>query len=93
MFQFLIGKISTGVQNDREKVTKMTYAQYTASVKRLGFFPSLKGGWFWNEQAIWQTASIIDTEVREWVAKAYEKNCGPDQDTQGVGCTDCRAFA
>jgi len=44
MFQFLIGKISTGVQNDLEKVTKMTYAQYTASVKRLGFFPSLKGG-------------------------------------------------
>ena len=46
MFQFLIGKISTGVQNDLEKVTKMTYAQYTASVKKVGLlsFPQRGDG-------------------------------------------------
>jgi len=97
MFQVLIGKISTGAQNDLEKVTNMTYAQvavYGFSEKvGLLSFPQSGSGFGMGKPYGSQTASIIDTEVREWVAKAYEKNCGPDQDTQGVGCTDCRAFA
>nr|CAD1817645.1 unnamed protein product [Ananas comosus var. bracteatus] len=42
--EVLIGKISTGAQNDLEKVTKMTYAQVAVygSATRLGSSPSLK---------------------------------------------------
>jgi AFG3 family protein len=73
----LIGKISTGAQNDLEKVTKMTYAQvavYGFSEKvGLLFFPQREGGFEMGKPYSSQTASIIDNEVREWVAKAYEK--------------------
>ncbi|CAO2172028.1 unnamed protein product [Urochloa humidicola] len=69
--------MSTGAQNDLEKVTKMTYAQ----VAEYGFsekvgllsFPQREGGFEMTKPYSSQTASIIDTEVREWVAKAYEK--------------------
>lgn len=76
-FQVLIGKISTGAQNDLEKVTKMTYAQvavYGFSEKvGLLSFPQREDGFEMSKPYSSQTASIIDTEVREWVAKAYEK--------------------
>ncbi|XP_062225760.1 ATP-dependent zinc metalloprotease FTSH 3, mitochondrial-like [Phragmites australis] len=75
--EVLIGKISTGAQNDLEKVTKMTYAQvavYGFSEKvGLLSFPQREGGVEMSKPYSSQTASIIDTEVREWVAKAYEK--------------------
>ncbi|CAO2166989.1 unnamed protein product [Urochloa humidicola] len=75
--EVLIGKISTGAQNDLEKVTKMTYAQvavYGFSEKvGLLSFPQREGGFEMTKPYSSQTASIIDTEVREWVAKAYEK--------------------
>lgn len=72
--QVLLGKISTGAQNDLEKVTKMTYAQvstYGFSEKvGLVSFPKDDG---MSKPYSNQTASIIDGEVREWVGKAYEK--------------------
>uniref|UniRef100_A0A0D9V7P1 AAA+ ATPase domain-containing protein n=1 Tax=Leersia perrieri TaxID=77586 RepID=A0A0D9V7P1_9ORYZ len=75
--EVLIGKISTGAQNDLEKVTKMTYAQvavYGFSEKvGLLSFPQREDGFEMTKPYSNQTASIIDTEVREWVAKAYEK--------------------
>ncbi|CAL4973186.1 unnamed protein product [Urochloa decumbens] len=75
--EVLIGKISTGAQNDLEKVTKMTYAQvavYSFSEKvGLLSFPQREDGFEMTKPYSSQTASIIDTEVREWVAKAYEK--------------------
>ncbi|WVZ68223.1 hypothetical protein U9M48_017186 [Paspalum notatum var. saurae] len=75
--EVLIGKISTGAQNDLEKVTKMTYAQvavYGFSEKvGLLSFPQREGGFEMSKPYSSQTASIIDTEVREWVAKAYER--------------------
>ncbi|CAO2195221.1 unnamed protein product [Urochloa humidicola] len=75
--EVLIGKISTGAQNDLEKVTKMTYAQvavYGFSEKvGLLSFPQREDGFEMTKPYSSQTASIIDTEVREWVAKAYEK--------------------
>ncbi|KAL6614182.1 hypothetical protein ACP70R_036452 [Stipagrostis hirtigluma subsp. patula] len=78
--EVLIGKISTGAQNDLEKVTKMTYAQvavYGFSEKvGLLSFPQRDGGFEMSKPYSSQTASIIDTEVREWVAKAYEKTVG-----------------
>ncbi|GJM92599.1 hypothetical protein PR202_ga09081 [Eleusine coracana subsp. coracana] len=75
--EVLIGKISTGAQNDLEKVTKMTYAQvavYGFSEKvGLLSFPQRGDGFEMSTPYSSQTASIIDNEVREWVAKAYEK--------------------
>ncbi|GJN17195.1 hypothetical protein PR202_gb04245 [Eleusine coracana subsp. coracana] len=75
--EVLIGKISTGAQNDLEKVTKMTYAQvavYGFSEKvGLLSFPQRGDGFEMSKPYSSQTASIIDNEVREWVAKAYEK--------------------
>jgi AFG3 family protein len=75
--QVLIGKISTGAQNDLEKVTKMTYAQvavYGFSEKvGLLSFPQRDDGFEMSKPYSNQTASIIDDEVREWVGKAYKK--------------------
>ncbi|XP_019254754.1 PREDICTED: ATP-dependent zinc metalloprotease FTSH 10, mitochondrial-like isoform X2 [Nicotiana attenuata] len=73
--QVLIGKISTGAQNDLEKVTKMTYAQvavYGFSDKvGLLSFPQREDT-FEAKPYGSKTAAIIDSEVREWVAKAYD---------------------
>ncbi|GJM88784.1 hypothetical protein PR202_ga05348 [Eleusine coracana subsp. coracana] len=75
--EVLIGKISTGAQNDLEKVTKMTYAQvavYGFSEKvGLLSFPQRDDGFEMSKPYSNQTASIIDDEVREWVGKAYKK--------------------
>ncbi|GFP96176.1 ATP-dependent zinc metalloprotease ftsh 8 mitochondrial [Phtheirospermum japonicum] len=49
----LLGKISTGAQNDLEKRDD--------------------GGFEMSKPYSSKTANIIDTEVREWVAKAYEQ--------------------
>ncbi|KAJ8533193.1 hypothetical protein K7X08_016082 [Anisodus acutangulus] len=75
--QVLLGRISTGAQNDLEKVTKMTYAQvavYGFSEKvGLLSFPQRDDGFEMSKPYSNKTAAIIDGEVREWVGKAYEK--------------------
>uniref|UniRef100_A0A7N0ULS0 AAA+ ATPase domain-containing protein n=1 Tax=Kalanchoe fedtschenkoi TaxID=63787 RepID=A0A7N0ULS0_KALFE len=75
--QVLIGKISTGAQNDLEKVTKMTYAQvvvYGFSEKvGLLSFPPKEDSYEMVKPYSNKTGDIIDSEVREWIAKAYEK--------------------
>ncbi|XP_061368452.1 ATP-dependent zinc metalloprotease FTSH 10, mitochondrial-like [Gastrolobium bilobum] len=75
--QVLIGRISTGAQNDLEKVTKMTYAQvaiYGFSEKvGLLSFPPTEDSFQMSKPYSSKTAAIIDTEVREWVNKAYER--------------------
>ncbi|KAL6574706.1 ATP-dependent zinc metalloprotease FTSH 8, mitochondrial [Orobanche minor] len=75
--QVLLGKISTGAQNDLEKVTKMTYAQvavYGFSDKvGLLSFPQKEDGLEMLKPYSSKTAAIIDTEVREWVGKAYTR--------------------
>lgn len=75
--QVLIGKISTGAQNDLEKVTKMTYAQvavYGFSDKvGLLSFPQREDGMEMTKPYSNKTGAIIDGEVREWVGKAYKK--------------------
>lgn len=72
----LLGKISTGAQNDLEKVTKMTYAQvavYGFSEKvGLLSFPQRDDTMEMSKPYSSKTAAIIDGEVREWVGKAYE---------------------
>ncbi|CAK8576078.1 unnamed protein product [Lathyrus sativus] len=73
----LIGTISTGAQNDLEKVTKMTYAQvavYGFSEKvGLLSFPQREDSMEMTKPYSSKTGAIIDTEVREWVNKAYER--------------------
>lgn len=73
----MIGKISTGAQNDLEKVTQMTYAQvavYGFSEKvGLLSFPKNDGAFEVTKPYSSKTAAIIDNEVREWVAKAYKR--------------------
>lgn len=75
--QVLLGKISTGAQNDLEKVTKMTYAQvaiYGFSEKvGLLSFPQREDGFEMSKPYSNKTGALIDQEVREWVNKAYEK--------------------
>ncbi|XP_039144474.1 LOW QUALITY PROTEIN: ATP-dependent zinc metalloprotease FTSH 8, mitochondrial-like [Dioscorea cayenensis subsp. rotundata] len=75
--QVLLGKISTGAQNDLEKVTKMTYAQvavYGFSEKvGLLSFPQREDSMEMTKPYSNKTGDIIDNEVREWVAKAYKK--------------------
>lgn len=72
----LIGRISTGAQNDLEKVTKMTYAQvavYGFSDKvGLLSFPQRDDTFEMIKPYSSKTAAIIDSEVREWVGKAYK---------------------
>ena len=75
--QVILGKISTGAQNDLEKVTKMTYAQvavYGFSDKvGLLSFPQREDSFEMTKPYSSKTAAIIDGEVREWVGKAYER--------------------
>ncbi|XP_039009786.1 ATP-dependent zinc metalloprotease FTSH 10, mitochondrial-like isoform X3 [Hibiscus syriacus] len=75
--QVLLGKISTGAQNDLEKVTKMTYAQvavYGFSDKvGLLSYPQREDGFEMLKPYSNKTGAIIDGEVRKWVAKAYKK--------------------
>ncbi|KAK9168405.1 hypothetical protein Syun_000545 [Stephania yunnanensis] len=75
--QVLLGKISTGAQNDLEKVTKMTYAQvavYGFSDKvGLLSFPPREDSFEMIKPYSSKTAAIIDSEVREWVSKAYKR--------------------
>lgn len=70
-----MGKISTGAQNDLEKVTKMTYAQvavYGFSDKvGLLSFPQKEDTFEMSKPYSSKTEAIIDEEVREWVSKAY----------------------
>jgi len=75
--QVLIGTISTGAQDDLEKVTKMTYAQvavYGFSEKvGLLSFPQKEDSLEMSKPYSNKTGAIIDNEVREWVDKAYER--------------------
>ncbi|KAJ8754234.1 hypothetical protein K2173_002134 [Erythroxylum novogranatense] len=75
--QVLLGKISTGAQNDLEKVTQMTYAQvavYGFSDKvGLLSFPQRDDLFAMTKPYSSKTGAIIDSEVREWVTKAYDR--------------------
>lgn len=71
--EVLIGKISTGAQNDLEKITKMTYSQVAVygMNKRVGLvsFPP-------EEEKLMkpfsdETAKVIDEEVRKIIDQAY----------------------
>lgn len=73
----MLGKISTGAQNDLEKVTKMTYAQvavygFSEKVGLLSFPPKDEGIEMMKPYSN-ETSELIDQEVREWVDIAYKR--------------------
>ncbi|KAI5073818.1 hypothetical protein GOP47_0011831 [Adiantum capillus-veneris] len=75
--QVLLGKISTGAQNDLEKVTKMTYQQvavfgFSDKVGLLSF-PQRENSYEMTKPYSNATAEIIDKEVRELVTTAYAR--------------------
>ncbi|XP_020214546.1 ATP-dependent zinc metalloprotease FTSH 10, mitochondrial isoform X2 [Cajanus cajan] len=73
--QILIGRISTGAQNDLEKVTKMTYNQVAVYgfSEKVGLLSFPQEDQFGSRPYSSTTATIIDEEVRDWVKKAYER--------------------
>ena len=69
----MLGKISTGAQNDLEKVTKMAYnmtAVYGLN-KKIGLLSFPKGENDFKSPYSEDTARMIDEEVRDLVEKAY----------------------
>ncbi|KAH9327290.1 hypothetical protein KI387_007468 [Taxus chinensis] len=74
--QVMLGKISTGAQNDLEKVTKMTYAQvavYGFSDKvGLLSFPPREDSFEASKPYSNYTAELIDQEVRKLVDTAHK---------------------
>lgn len=74
--QILLGKISTGAQDDLEKVTKMAYSQvavYGFSNKvGLLSFPQ-REDYEPTKPYSNKTAALIDSEVRIFVGRAYER--------------------
>jgi len=73
--QVMIGKISTGAQNDLEKVTKLAYNQIAVygmneKVGLLSFPPQENS---FDKPYSQKTAELIDGEVREMVAGMYVK--------------------
>ena len=73
----VFGKISTGAQNDLERITKMAYAMVTIygmndKVGQVSFNDST-GEFAYNKPYSEKTADLIDEEVRLIIQKAYDR--------------------
>jgi len=71
------GKISTGAQNDLERITKLAYAMVTiygmnAKVGNVSFNDS-QGEYQFNKPYSEKTSQLIDEEVRNQIAIIYER--------------------
>ena len=75
----IFGKISTGAQNDLERITKLAYSMVTVygmndKLGNVSFYDSKGGdGYNFNKPYSEQTAREIDEEARNIIASAYEK--------------------
>lgn len=71
------GRVSTGAQNDLERITKMAYAMVTiyGMSDKIGnvSFHDPKDQYGFNKPYSENTSEIIDKEVRELIAKAYDR--------------------
>jgi cell division protease FtsH len=73
----IFGKISTGAQNDLERVTRMAYAMVTiygmnAKIGHVSFNDST-GEYAYSKPYSEKTAEMIDEEVRQIIQNAYER--------------------
>merc|ERR1719478_1554390 len=73
--QVMLGKISTGAQNDLEKVTQMAYSQVSiyGFNDKIGLLSFPKEENSFNKPYSQDTARIIDEEVRDMVDKLYDR--------------------
>ncbi|MES2518204.1 MAG: ATP-dependent zinc metalloprotease FtsH [Bacteroidota bacterium] len=75
----IFGKISTGAQNDLERITKLAYSMVTVygmndKLGNVSFYDSKGGdGYNFNKPYSEQTAREIDEEARAIIASAYER--------------------
>lgn len=75
--ELIFGKISTGAQNDLERITKMAYAMVTIfgmndKVGNVSFYDP-NGEFSFRKPYSEETARIIDEEVRELIEKAHAR--------------------
>jgi AFG3 family protein len=73
----IFGKISTGAQNDLERITKLAYAMVTiygmnAKVGNVSFNDT-QGEYQFNRPYSEKTSELIDNEVRNQIAEVYER--------------------
>lgn len=75
--EVFFGKISTGAQNDLERITKMAYAMVTlyGMNHKVGnvSFNDPKGEYGFTKPYSEKTAELIDEEVRSLISEAYER--------------------
>jgi len=77
--EIVLGTISTGALNDLEKVTKQAYAMVSYfgmnnKIGNISFFDSSgQSDFAFNRPYSEKTAEVIDEEVRELVAKQYDR--------------------
>jgi len=73
----IFGKITTGAQNDLEKVTKMAYAMTTiyGMNKKVGqvSFNDTQGEYQFSKPYSDETSNLIDEEVRKLIDSAYDR--------------------
>ncbi|WP_026897433.1 ATP-dependent zinc metalloprotease FtsH [Daejeonella oryzae] len=73
----VFGKISTGAQNDLERITKLSYAMVTiyGMNERVGnvSFNDTQGEYQFNKPYSEKTSEIIDIEVREQIDRSYQR--------------------
>ncbi len=75
--EIVFGKISTGAQNDLERITKLSYAMVTmyGMNKNIGniSFNDPQGEYGYGKPYSDKTAELIDQEVRNLISDMYEK--------------------
>jgi len=84
--QIIFGKISTGAQNDLERITKVAYSMVTVygmndKIGHLSFYDSKNSGEMtFTKPYSDHTAMVIDEEVKKIVTEAYNRTVNLLQD-------------
>ena len=76
--EVVFGKISTGAQNDLERITKMAYGMVTVygmneKLGNVSYYDSQQSDYNFSKPYSEATAQTIDEEVRNIIAHAYER--------------------